>query len=52
MAGSILDLMTQPELLVRVKEEHEKRLEGQTYEPVTILAGCPPWRWPGRRLRS
>ena len=42
MAGSILDLMTQPELLVRVKEEHEMRLEGQTYEPVGDPEREPP----------
>ena len=42
MAGSVLDLMTQPELLKGVKEEHKKRLEGQTYEPVGDPDRTPP----------
>jgi aminobenzoyl-glutamate utilization protein B len=33
MAGSILDLMTKPEILVKAKEEHKKRLGGNHYEP-------------------
>ena len=33
MASSILDLMTGPEILVRVREEHRRRLEGKRYEP-------------------
>jgi len=42
MAGSILDLMTKPELLEKIKAEHEKRLEGQTYEPVGDPDRKPP----------
>ena len=42
MAGSILDLMTKPELLEKIKTEHEKRLEGQTYEPVGSPDRKPP----------
>jgi aminobenzoyl-glutamate utilization protein B len=42
MAGSIWDLMTKPELLERVKEEHGKRLEGQTYKPVGDPDRKPP----------
>jgi len=42
MAGSVLDLMTNPELLVRVKEEHKERLKGQTYEPVGDPDMKPP----------
>ena len=34
MAGSILDLITKPELLVRAKEEHKKRLAGKIYNPI------------------
>jgi aminobenzoyl-glutamate utilization protein B len=33
MAGSVLDLMTKPEILVKAKEEHKKRLGGNRYEP-------------------
>ena len=33
MAGSVLDLMTKPELLVKAKEEHKKRLGSNRYEP-------------------
>ena len=33
MAGSVLDLMTKPEILVKAKEEHKKRLAGKSYEP-------------------
>ena len=33
MAGSVLDLMTRPEILVKAKEEHKKRLGGNRYEP-------------------
>ncbi len=42
MAGSILDLMTDPKLLARVKEEHAKRLEGQVYRPVGDPDRKPP----------
>jgi aminobenzoyl-glutamate utilization protein B len=42
MAGSIWDLMTKPELLERVKGEHGKRLEGQTYKPVGDPKRKPP----------
>ncbi len=42
MAGSVLDLMANPELLVRVKEEHKERIEGQTYKPVGDPDGKPP----------
>ncbi len=42
MAGSILDLMTKPELLEKIKTEHEKRLKGQTYEPVGSPDRKPP----------
>ena len=42
MAGSVLDLMTKPELLKEVKEEHKMRLEGQTYTPVGDLDRKPP----------
>jgi aminobenzoyl-glutamate utilization protein B len=42
MAGSIWDLMTKPELLERVKGEHGKRLEGQTYKPVGDPERKPP----------
>lgn len=33
MAGSVLDLMTTPQLIARAKEEHKKRLAGKFYEP-------------------
>ncbi len=33
MAGSVLDLMTRPEILVKAKEEHKKRLGGNRYKP-------------------
>jgi len=42
MAGSVLDLMTKPELLKEVKEEHKMRLEGQTYTPVGDPDRKPP----------
>ncbi|MBN2336444.1 amidohydrolase [Candidatus Bathyarchaeota archaeon] len=42
MAGSVLDLMTSPETLKKVKEEHRKRLEGQTYKPVGDPDKKPP----------
>ena len=42
MAGSVLDLMTKPELLNEVKDEHKMRLEGQTYEPVGDPDRMPP----------
>jgi aminobenzoyl-glutamate utilization protein B len=42
MAGSVLDLLTKPELLKEVKEEYEMRLEGQTYEPVGDPDRKPP----------
>jgi len=42
MAGSVLDLMTSPDLLKKVKEEHEKRLEGQVYKPVGDPDRKPP----------
>jgi aminobenzoyl-glutamate utilization protein B len=42
MAGSILDLMTDSELLEKVKAEHARRLEGQTYKPVGDPDRKPP----------
>jgi hypothetical protein len=42
MAGSVLDLMTDLGLLVKVKEEHAKRLEGQVYKPVGDPNRKPP----------
>jgi len=42
MAGSVLDLMTDPKLLTKVKEEHKKRLEGQIYKPVGDPNRKPP----------
>jgi len=42
MAGSVLDLMTSPDLLVKAKEEHEKRLEGQVYKPIGDPDRKPP----------
>jgi len=42
MAGSVLDLMMDPGLLARVKEEHAKRLEGQVYRPVGDPDRRPP----------
>ncbi|MGD0804977.1 MAG: amidohydrolase [Candidatus Bathyarchaeia archaeon] len=33
MAGSVIDLMTKPEILVKAKEEHKKRLGGNRYKP-------------------
>ncbi len=36
MAGSVLDLMTKPEFLVKAKEEHKKRLAGRSYEPGDV----------------
>jgi len=42
MAGSILDLMADPGLLRKVKEEHAKRLEGQVYRPVGDPDRKPP----------
>jgi len=42
MAGSVLDLMTDPKLLTKVKEEHNKRLEGQIYKPVGDPNRKPP----------
>ncbi len=36
MAGSILDLMTKPELLAKAKEEHKRRLAGRSYEPGDV----------------
>ncbi len=42
MAGSVLDLMTTPDLLRKVKEEHEKRLGGQVYKPVGDPDRKPP----------
>jgi hypothetical protein len=33
MAGSVLDLMTKPEVIMKAKEEHKKRLAGKSYEP-------------------
>ncbi len=42
MAGSVLDLMTKPELLKEVKEEHKMQLEGQTYTPVGDPDRKPP----------
>ena len=42
MAGSVLDLMTKPELLKEVKEEHKMRLEGQIYTPVGDPDRKPP----------
>ena len=35
MAGSVLDLMTKPDILARAKEEHTKRLGGKKYIPDT-----------------
>ncbi len=31
MAGTVLDLLTRPEMLAKAKEEHAKRMEGRTY---------------------
>ncbi len=31
MAGATIDLLTKPELLVRAKEEHGKKMQGRTY---------------------
>ncbi|MFH1179468.1 MAG: amidohydrolase [Candidatus Bathyarchaeota archaeon] len=42
MAGSVLDLMTNPELRQQVKEEHKKRLGGQVYKPVGDPEREPP----------
>jgi hypothetical protein len=42
MAGSVLDLMTNPELRQQVKEEHKKRLGGQVYKPVGDPDREPP----------
>ena len=42
MAGSVLDLMTDPALLKKVKAEHKKRLEGQVYKPVGDPDRKPP----------
>jgi aminobenzoyl-glutamate utilization protein B len=33
MAGSILDMMTKPEILVKAKEEHRRRLGSNIYKP-------------------
>jgi aminobenzoyl-glutamate utilization protein B len=33
MAGSVLDLMTNPELIVKAKEEHKRRLGSNIYKP-------------------
>ncbi len=42
MAGSVLDLLTKPELLKKAKEEHEERLKGRTYKPVGEPGRKPP----------
>jgi aminobenzoyl-glutamate utilization protein B len=42
MAGSALDLLTDPELLQKVKEEHKKRLGGQVYKSVGDPNREPP----------
>jgi aminobenzoyl-glutamate utilization protein B len=42
MAGSVLDLMMSPDVLRKVKEEHEKRLGGQVYKPVGDPDRKPP----------
>ena len=42
IAGSVLDLMTDSELLRKVKEEHRKRLESQVYRPVGDPDRKPP----------
>jgi len=42
MAGSVLDMMTDPELLRQAKEDHKKRLGGQVYKPVGDPNREPP----------
>jgi aminobenzoyl-glutamate utilization protein B len=42
MAGSVLDMITSPELRKAAKEEHVKRLEGQIYKPVGDPNRSPP----------
>lgn len=42
MAGSVLELMTNPDLLREVKDEHEKRLSGKEYKPVGDPDRKPP----------
>jgi len=42
MAGSVLDLLTSPELLKKAGEEHKERLRGRTYEPVGEPGRKPP----------
>lgn len=42
MACSVLDLMTQPQLLERVREEHQRRLSGREYKPVGDPDRKPP----------
>lgn len=42
MAGSVLDFITNPELVKQAKEEHRKRLMGLTYKPVGDPERRPP----------
>ena len=42
MAASVWDLMTQPEILVEAKQEHARRREGKTYEPLLLPEQKPP----------
>ncbi len=42
MAATVLDLMTQPEALARVREDWEKRMEGRTYRSPLPAGLTPP----------
>ncbi len=42
MAATVLDLMTQPEALARVREDWEKRMEGRTYRSPLPSGLTPP----------
>ncbi len=42
MAGSVLDLMTDPELLQSAKDDYKQRLTGQVYKPVGDPNRQPP----------
>ncbi|MGD2201179.1 MAG: amidohydrolase [Candidatus Bathyarchaeota archaeon] len=42
IAGSVLDLITQPALIERAKQEHEAKLKGKTYKsPIPVDLGPP-----------
>jgi len=42
MAGSAIDLLTSPEILAKVRKEHDERLMGRTYKPVGDPEMGPP----------